>query len=134
AFGLQSTYPFTECFVDGTGVERCTDVPALPAVKSFTDDRGWVPGLELRNGSLFYRYADGSAVVPSVDNQPYTTRIVDPSGNPVTSLFGMDLGFTKLGTGNPADAGVGYGTAVTVTKTLDGNRTALISITPPTAG
>lgn len=134
AFGLQSTYPFTECFVDGTGVERCTDIPALPAVKTFTDDRGWVPGLELRNGSLFYRYADGSAVVPSVDNQPYTTRIVDPSGNPVTSLFGMDLGFTKLGNGNPADAGVGYGTAVTVAKTLDGNRTALISITPPTAG
>ncbi|MEI5585139.1 immune inhibitor A domain-containing protein, partial [Agromyces sp. CCNWLW208] len=134
AFGLQDTYPFTECIVDAAFAEYCTEIPALPAVSTFTDDQGWAPGLEFRDGRLFWRHIDGSAVVPSVDNQPYTTRIVDPEGNLVTSLFGTDLGFTKLGTGNPADAGVSYGTVVEVKKTLDGDRTALIAITPPTAG
>jgi immune inhibitor A len=134
AFGLQETYPFTECIVDATFAEYCTEIPALPAVSTFTDDQGWAPGLELRDGRLFWRHIDGSAVVPSLDNQPYTTRIVDPDGSPVEALFGMDLGFTKLGTGNPADAGAGYGTVVEVKKALDGNQAALIAITPPTAG
>lgn len=134
AFGLQETYPFTECIVDAAFAEYCTEIPALPAVSTFTDDQGWAPGLEYRDGRLFWRHIDGSAVVPSVDNQPYTTRVVDPNGNPVTGLFGTDLGFTTLGTGNPADAGVGYGTVVEVKKALDGNRAALIAITPPTAG
>lgn len=134
AFGLQETYPFTECIVDAAFTEYCTEIPALPAVSTFTDDQGWTPGIEYRNGGLFWRHIDGSAVVPSVDNQPYSTRVVDAAGNPVTALFGTDLGFTKLGTGNPADAGVSYGTVVEVKKALDGNRAALIAITPPTAG
>ncbi|HEX6955577.1 MAG TPA: immune inhibitor A domain-containing protein [Agromyces sp.] len=134
AFGLQETYPFTECIVDAAFAEYCTEIPALPAVSTFTDDQGWAPGLEYRDGRLFWRHIDGSAVVPSVGNQPYTTRVVDPDGNPVTGLFGTDLGFTTLGTGDPADAGVGYGTVVEVKKALDGNRAALIAITPPTAG
>lgn len=134
AFGLTPTYPFTECI---TGAELtdeyCTDVPAQAPVSTFTDDLGWVPGLEFRNGGLFYRYRDGSVVVPSVGNAPYTTRIVDPDGNPVEGLYGTDLGFTVLGTGNPADSGVGYGTVVTVKKAMDGNRAALVEITPPGA-
>ena len=40
----------------------------------------------------------------------------------------------NLSDDDPADAGVGYGTVVTVKSTLDGNRAALIEITPPTAG
>ncbi|MFE5670268.1 immune inhibitor A domain-containing protein [Agromyces sp. NPDC056523] len=134
AFGLTSTHAFTECFVlaDPT-VEHCTDVPSQAAVRTFTDDQGWVPGLEFRNGSLFHRYRGGSVVVPSVGNEPYSTRIVDANGNPVTGLYGTDLGFTVLGSGNPADAGVGYGTVVSVKSTLDGNRAALIEITPPAA-
>ena len=71
--------------------------------------------------------------MPSVGNSPYTTRIVDADGNPVEALYGTDLGFTVLGSGNPADAGVGYGTVVTVKRALDGNRSALIEITPPSA-
>jgi immune inhibitor A len=134
AFGVQDTYPFTECIVDAAFAEYCTEIPALPAVSTFTDDQGWTPGIEYRNGGLFWRHIDGSAVVPSVDNQPYTTRIVDADGNPVEALFGTDLGFTTLGTGNPADAGASYGTVVEVKKALDGNRAALIAITPPTAG
>jgi immune inhibitor A len=136
AFGLQSTYPFTECITDAALTEYCTEIPALDAVSTFTDDQGWVPGLEYREdlgGRFFWRYADGSAVVPSVGNAPYTTRIVDGDGNLVDALFGADFGFTVAGTGDPADSGVGYGTAVTVAKTYTGNQSALISITPPSA-
>ncbi|MGR2752442.1 immune inhibitor A domain-containing protein [Agromyces arachidis] len=134
AFGLQETYPLKECVVDAAYTEYCTEIPALPAVSTFTDDQGWTPGIEYRNGRLFWRHIDASAVVPSVDNQPYTTRVVDAAGNPVEALFGTDLGFTVLGTGNPVDAGVSYGTVVEVKKTLEDDRAALISITPPTAG
>ncbi|WP_136709056.1 immune inhibitor A domain-containing protein [Agromyces sp. H66] len=135
AFGLETTHAFTECFVlaDPTD-EHCTDIPARAAVGTFTDDLGWVPGLEFRDGSFFHRYRGGSVVLPSVGNAPYSTRIVDPNGDPVQDLYGFDLGFTVLGSGNPADAGVGYGTVVEVLQALDGNRAAIIQITPPTAG
>ena len=134
AFGLTPTHPFTECITGATLTdEYCTDIPAMDPVSTFTDDQGWVPGLEFRNGSLFYRYRDGSVVVPSVGNAPYSTRIVDADGNLVEDLFGTDLGFAVLGSGNPADEGVGYGTVVKVTKALDGNVAALISVTPPSA-
>jgi hypothetical protein len=43
-------------------------------------------------------------VVPSKDNRRYTTRIVDENGNPLTDLYGTDLGDgIILGSGNPAD-------------------------------
>ena len=135
AFGLTKTYPFQECI---TGAELtdeyCTQVGAQNPVSTFTDDKGWVPGFEMRGTSLFYRYANGSTVVPSVGNAPYTTRIVDENGNPPTDLYGADLGFTTLGTGNPADSGVGYGTVVEVKKAGKNNTSAQIRITPPTAG
>lgn len=131
AFGVQKTYPFKECITDAALTEYCTDVPALPAVKSFTDKQGWAPGFEFRNGSLFWRYANGSAVVPSIGDAPYTTRIVNPDGTPATELYGEDLAFTVLGTGNPADSGVAYGTGVDVQLPLLGNRAALLKITAP---
>lgn len=133
AFGLQDTYPFTECITDAAFTEYCTEIPALPAVRTFTDDQGWTPGIEYRNGSLFWRHSDASVVVPSVDNQPYSTRVVDADGKPVTDLYGTDLGWTVLGSGNPKDAGVGYGTVITVKKAMNGNRSAQIEITPPRA-
>ena len=84
AFGLTKTYPFTECI---TGAELtdeyCTDVKAQKPVSIFTDNQGWVPGIEIRNGEdLYYRYRNGSVVVPSVGNSPYTTRVVDENGTP----------------------------------------------------
>jgi immune inhibitor A len=134
AFGLTKTYPFTECI---TGAELtdeyCTDVGSQRPVSTFTDNQGWVPGFELRGEQIFYRYANGSTVVPSLGNAPYSTRIVDPDGNPLTDLYGTDLGFTTLGTGNPADAGVGYGTVVEVKKAKRDNTSAEIRITPPRA-
>ncbi|REJ05672.1 M6 family metalloprotease domain-containing protein [Microbacterium bovistercoris] len=131
AFGLQPTYPFKDCLVDASYNEACTEFGPLPAVNSFTDDKGWVAGIELRDGNLYNRLRDASVVVPSVDNAPYTTRVTNPDGTPATGLYGLDLGFTVLGTGNPADSGVGYGTVITVKKALQGNTAALISVTPP---
>ncbi|ADU49418.1 immune inhibitor A domain-containing protein [Intrasporangium calvum] len=133
AFGLRPTYPFKECQLDANGAEVCNTFGPQASVKTFTDDKGWVPGLEFRAGvGFFWRDADASVVVPSYENTPYTTRIVDADGKPVTDLYGADFGFTVAGTGNPADSDAGYGTFVTVAKQLFGNRAAQIKITPPT--
>ena len=72
-------------------------------VPHFADAKGWYPGLELRGEDLFFRDIDASVVVPSKDNRRYTTRIV-ADGNPLTDLYGTDLGDgIVLGSGNPAD-------------------------------
>ncbi|MDR2321150.1 immune inhibitor A domain-containing protein [Microbacterium sp. NPDC089698] len=131
AFGLTPTLPFKDCLVDAKFNEACTDFAAQAPVKSFTDDQGWVAGLEVRDGQLFNRLRDASVVVPSVDGAPYSTRVVNPDGTPATDLYGHDLGFTTLGTGNPADAGVGYGTVVTVKKSLQNNTAALLTVRAP---
>ena len=101
-------------------------------ISTFTDNKGWAPGLEFRNGGFFWRDIDASVVVPSRDHTPYTTRIVNPDGSPATGVYGLDFGFTKTGTGNPSDEGVGYGTVVKVAQALDGNRAALIKVVAPT--
>ena len=57
---------------------------------------------------------------------------MDSAGKPLTQYYGLDIGLaTPLGSGNPADDGVGYGTVVTVAKTLYGNQAAQIKITAP---
>jgi immune inhibitor A len=133
AFGLQPTYAFKECLANADlTVEGCSTHASQAPVSTFTDDKGWVPGLEYRNGGFFWRDIDASAVVPSRGNAPYTTRIVNPDGSPATGVYGLNFGFTVTGSGNPADKGVGYGTVIKVVQTYDGNRSALISVTPPT--
>ena len=136
AFGLQPTYPFTECVTgEDTTVEFCTDFEAQAPVRTFTDDTGWYPGIEVNDGSLFYRDNDASTVVPSVDNSPYTVRIVDENGELLPDEFGQDFGIGAItGTGDPADAGVGYGTVIHLKKAFKGNTSALIKITPPLSG
>ncbi|GAA4368981.1 immune inhibitor A domain-containing protein [Agromyces bauzanensis] len=137
AFGLSETYPFTECFTGAdVTVEYCTDVAAQAPVSTFTDDQGWVPGFALResDGALFYRDRDASAVVPSVGNAQYSTPLYDLEGNRLPAYDGLDIGLGPFGSGNPADSGVGYGTVVEVLQALNGNRAAIIRITPPTAG
>ncbi len=51
AFGLQPTWQFNECVVDPkdpTFTEACnTHGPQAP-VSTFTDDKGWYPGMEIR--------------------------------------------------------------------------------------
>jgi immune inhibitor A len=141
AFGLVPTKPFRECYetTDADGViiepfsEYCTDVAALPAVSTFTDDKTWYPGIEIRGGSLYFRDSDASVVVPSQDNAAYSTRVVDASGNLLTQFFGLDLGSNiVLGTGNPDDAGVSYHTTFQVQEVKSGNTAAKIHIVPPT--
>ncbi|WP_127791946.1 immune inhibitor A domain-containing protein [Agromyces sp. LHK192] len=133
AFGLKSTYPFTECIVDAALTEHCTDIAALPPVKTFTDNQGWVPGLALResDGALFYRDRDASTVVPSVGNQPYSVPLYDLAGNRLPAYDGVDIGLGAFGSGNPSDAGVGYGTVISLKYAWLGNLAASISVTPP---
>jgi immune inhibitor A len=132
AFGLQPTYKFNECVTDAQLNEACNTHGPQAAISTFTDNKGWVPGLEFRNGGFFWRDIDASVVVPSQGNTPYTTRIVNPDGSPAKEVYGLDFGFTTTGPGNPADEGAGYGTVVKVAKAMDGNRAAQIKVTAPT--
>ncbi|MET1131957.1 MAG: immune inhibitor A domain-containing protein [Aeromicrobium sp.] len=135
AFNLFGSYSFRECTTqpDFTN-EACNRFRSQRAVRSFTDDKGWYPGIEVRGDSFFYRDPDASTVVPSVGNAPYSTRVVDQNGAPQTDLYGLDLGLTTpLGSGHPEDDGVGYGTGVSVQKSFRGNMEALLRITAPTA-
>ncbi len=107
AFNTWGTYPFTECLEapDGSYTLYCTDFAAQSGISAYTDAQGWYPGLEARP-RLFFRDIDASVVVPSRENQLYTTRIVDADGNPITGAYGLDLfgdGSVILGSGNPAD-------------------------------
>ncbi|NUT36196.1 MAG: M6 family metalloprotease domain-containing protein [Hamadaea sp.] len=137
AFSLNPTYPFRECIEDVNVLysEYCTDFGALPAVSTFTDAKGWYPGMEIRviNGvtRVFYRDVDASVVIPSVNNQLYTTRVVDANGNPLPQFYGITVaGNTVLGTGNPGDAGVAYGVSISIVRVAKDNSYATIHITP----
>ena len=112
AFGKVGRYPFTACVPDPEGdayAVICNRFGTRNAVKRFTDAKTWYPGLENRpdldpEEPLFFRDVDASTVVPSKDNEIYSTRIVDRNGRLVPELFGTDMGAGHvLGTGNPAD-------------------------------
>jgi immune inhibitor A len=142
AFGLRKTYPFDEC-VEGTDAEGNVDEPyseycsshrSQKPVRTFTDALGWYPGIEFREEGGFYRDADASVVVPSRDNQPYSTRVVDAQGNPREDMYGEDIGLaTPLGTGDPKDDGVAYGTRISVLRALKNNQIGVLMVTPPAA-
>jgi immune inhibitor A len=132
AFGLIDTYPFTECITDAEMTEYCTDVAAMDGVSEFTDRQTWYPGVEYRPGmGAFFRDIDASVVVPSRDGAAYTTRIVDADGNLFTSLFGATLGGSEMGTGNPEDSGVAFGTEISVVEAKKGNIAAKIHVVAP---
>lgn len=132
AFGLQPTHPFTECMADTEFNEYCADYGPQEPVSTFTDAKGWVPGIEVREDGYYWRDADASVVVPSRDNAPYTGRIVYPDGSPAEEHYGLNFGFIS-GTGQPADDGVEYGTEISVERAMRGNEAALIKVTPPAA-
>ncbi|OKI47180.1 immune inhibitor A domain-containing protein [Micromonospora sp. CB01531] len=134
AFSLNPTYPFKECLeaADEPYSEYCTQFPAQAAVSGFSDAKGWYPGIEVRGGALYARDSDASVVVPSRDNAPYTTRVTNPDGSPATALYGTDLGFTVLGTGNPGDAGVAYGVSIIIKRAAQDNSYATVYVTPAT--
>ncbi|MFC7549075.1 immune inhibitor A domain-containing protein [Plantactinospora sp. GCM10030261] len=132
AFGTHKTYPFKEC-LEAAGEpysEYCTSFGAQQPVRGFTDAKGWYPGIEVRGESLYARDNDASVVVPSKNNAPYTTRVVNQDGTPATELYGTDLGFTVLGTGNPGDAGVRYGVSISILFAARDNAYAAVLVTP----
>ncbi|WP_200954555.1 MULTISPECIES: immune inhibitor A domain-containing protein [unclassified Nocardioides] len=136
AFGLVPTKPFRECFEllpAEPFSEYCTDIAAQAPVSTFTDERTWYPGIEIRGSSVFFRDIDASVVVPSAGNAPYSTRVVDANGNPLPAYYGLDLGINSLlGTGNPDDEGVSFHTKFQVLEVKSGNTAAKIHIVPPT--
>jgi uncharacterized repeat protein (TIGR01451 family) len=128
-FTLQPTTPFTVRlgYDPITGVYQDTPVETKtfgpqPAVSQFHDSLGYYPGLWFRpaTGGLYFWDAQSSLAVPAKGN--YTTKITDISNQPLTDLYGYDLGDTVLGTGNPGDSAVQYGLNLAVVgKAKDGS-------------
>src|SRR6185312_13836386 len=83
--------------------EYCTKFAPQAAVKEFTDAKTWYPGLENREDGLYFRFRDGSVVVPSKGDQPYSTRVVNADGSPAKDLYGQSVNGFVLGSGNPGD-------------------------------
>ncbi|MEV4112888.1 immune inhibitor A domain-containing protein [Nonomuraea sp. NPDC049695] len=133
AFGFGKTYPFKECIeaADEPFSAYCTDLPAQKGVPAFTDAKTWYPGLEVINGSLYYRDFDASVVVPSKGDQAYTTRVVHQDGTPATELYGQVVAGSKLGTGNPGDEGKALGVQFKLLSPLPGNLGAIVQVVPP---
>ncbi|WP_431878686.1 immune inhibitor A domain-containing protein [Micromonospora marina] len=135
AFGLKPTYPFKECLeaADEPYSEYCTKFGSQAPVRGFTDAKGWYPGIEIRDGAAYSRDNDASVVVPSRDNQQYTTRVVNPDGTPATDWYGEELagGAIVLGTGNPRDSGVQYGVSIIIKWAARDNSYATVYVVPP---
>ncbi|MFC3503853.1 immune inhibitor A domain-containing protein [Micromonospora krabiensis] len=134
AFSLNNTYPFQEC-LEAAGEPYsayCTKFKAQPGVKSFTDAKGWYPGIEIRDGAAYARDSDASVVLPSRNNAPYTTRVTNPDGTPAPEFYGVTLGggAIVLGTGNPGDLGVNFGVSLMIKKAAKDNSSATIYVTP----
>ncbi len=91
------------------------------AVSQFHDALGYYPGFYWNDdGYLYWWNVEASAVVPAKDS--YSTRITWLDKTPVTDFFGIDVGGTVLGSGNPGDDGVQYGVNIAVTeKAADGS-------------
>ncbi|HEX2773773.1 MAG TPA: hypothetical protein VHN18_15255 [Micromonosporaceae bacterium] len=97
---------------------------------TFTDAKGWAPGLEFRgDAGYFFRDIDASIVIPARNNASYTTRIVNPDGTPATDHYGLDFGFTVTGTGNPEPS---YGVTIAIEQTAKDNSYATVHVTPAT--
>jgi immune inhibitor A len=139
AFSSRRTYGFKECLEDPVGSFElfCTRFRPQQGVERFTDRKGWYPGLELRGEDLFFRDIDASVVVPSLENQLYTTRIVDEDGEPILDLYGLDLfedGSVILGSGKPADGtppeteDLSLGVRFSVEKIGGGGKYAIVKV------
>lgn len=132
AFTTWGTSDATDCFVvDGPSDQYCTTYGNRGAVSQFTDALGWYPGIEIQPDGLYFRDVDASVVIPSRDNQLYTTRMVNPDGSPAEEYYGLDLGGgLLLGTGNPGDDGVDYGVTMQIRRHGQGDQYAHVYVTP----
>jgi immune inhibitor A len=120
-FSLNKTTPFTIRlgYDPNTGDWADTALEtktfaAQPGIPQFHDSLGYYPGLWYSEdlGALVFWQKEASAVVPAQAN--YTTKITWPDQTPLTDFYGLDLGDTVLGTGNPRDDGVQYGVNLAV--------------------
>lgn len=122
-FTLQGTTPYTVRRSDAAGnILETKTFTSLPAVSQFHDSLGYYPGLRYRpaTGGLYFWDAPASLVVPAKGS--YTTKITDANKNPLNSLYGINLGDTVLGSGDPRDAMVQYGLNIAVLdKAQDGS-------------
>ncbi len=126
-FTLQKTTPYTVRRSNAAGdiLETKTFKP-LPPVSQFHDSLGYYPGLRYHvdanpdNEGLYFWDAAASLVVPTKSN--YTTKITWDDKTPATDHYGIDLGDTILGSGNPRDDKVQYGVNLAVLdKARDGS-------------
>lgn len=126
-FTLQETVPFSVRLGADPNVGVYLDEPIdeqtfgpQPAVSQFHDSLGYTPGLWLKPpSSLVWWDRDASMVIPAKGD--YTTKITWDDKTPATDLYGIDMGSTILGSGNPGDDGVQYGLHIAVTaKAKDG--------------
>ncbi|GAA1255115.1 immune inhibitor A [Sphaerisporangium rubeum] len=129
AFGFNKTYSFKECLESAPFVPVCTNFGPQSPIKEFTDAKGWYPGLEIRDDGLYYRFRDGSTVVPSKGNQLYSARIVNPDGTPATDLYGETVNGFTLGSGNPGDEGKQLGVKIKLISPLPGNLGVILQVT-----
>jgi immune inhibitor A len=115
-FTLQKTTPFTLRlgYDPLTGVYQDTPLETKtfgprPAVSQFHDSIGYYPGLwyNENNGGLYFWDVAASAVIPAKGN--YTTKITWADNTPAYDLYGIDMGDTVLGSGNPGDSDVQFG-------------------------
>jgi immune inhibitor A len=100
-------------------------------VRTFTDAKGWYPGIEHRAelaNPWFFRDADASVVLPNRGNEPYSVRVVDENGEPLEELYGTDLGLgVPLGDGNPTDP---FGVMLRVLRSTHDDMVGLIGVRP----
>ena len=132
AFTTWGTNAARDCFTAPTPVIYCTAYGNRGAVKAFTDAKGWYPGIEYHNPGFFFRDIDGSVVIPSRNNEMYSTRVVNADGSPATSQYGRLLsgGAIRLGSGNPGDEGKQLGVSLTIKGIGAGNKYATVFVTP----
>jgi immune inhibitor A len=138
AFNTWGTHPFQEGFEEADGTIVLSPIDAQPPVDTFTDELGWVPGIEVRLdlGGFFFRDRSASVVVPSVGGADYDWRVVWPDGSPATDFYGGGWG-----TGNPVNGftagafdpdnpndSVAYGTTVEIQNVARDNSWAALHI------
>ena len=88
---------------------------------------GYYPGFYyIGDGYLYWRDIDASAVVPAQGD--YTTRITDLNYDPLYGLYGIDIGGTVLGSGNPGDDEVQFGLHMAVVRQACDGRWAKIMV------
>jgi immune inhibitor A len=132
-FTVQNTTPFTVRRSNVAGdILETKSFTSLPGVSQFNDALGYYPGLRYHvdpdpaKEGLYFWDAPASLVVPAKDS--YTTSVTWDDKSPATDLYGIDLGDTILGSGNPGDAAVQYGLHLAVRANAKNGEWGIIQV------